>query len=374
MKRMAGPFILLVALLVVGGYYSFGNKTATKNSSLTDIFQSSKTPAVTAKGFMGGEKSGLLADPEVQKKLQSKFGITVEARKKGSIEMVEEATEGQDFIWPSSPTALEIYKARNAPLLKSETVFNSPLVFYTWDIVCEALIKQGVVEKIGESYYVVDMPRFVKMINDGKQWKEVGLPDLYGNVTVFTTDPTRSMSGNLFAGLLANLFNSGKVVTDDTLNSVLPKVAKFFSELGYMEHSSGDLFSQFLKQGVGSYPMIVGYENQMIEFSIQNEQHIELLKKKVRTLYPKPTVWASHPFIAVTGNGIKLLEALQSPEIQQLAWERHGFRSGLIGVQNSTKALKVIGVPETIDSVMPLPQFTTMQKIIEKLNTGKTAR
>jgi hypothetical protein len=69
-----------------------------------------------------------------------------------------------------------------------------------------------------------------------------------------------------------------------------------------------------------------------------------------------------------------LLEALQDPDIQQLAWERHGFRSGLMGVQNSTKKLKVVGIPETIDSVIPLPPFTVMQKIIEKLDTRNSSR
>jgi hypothetical protein len=370
--KKAQVFGLALIVLVIAGAFVW--KAMNKNegsgtfASVATQPVQDRTPVIV-KGPIGGEKVGFTSDPVIQEKMRSKFGITVEAKKKGSIAMVEESADGQDFIWPSSPTALEIYKARNGKMLKSETIFNSPLVFYSWDVVCEALIKQGVVSKVGEAYYVVDMPKFTKLVIDGKQWKDIGLSDLYGGVSILTTDPTKSMSGNLFSGLLANMMNGGRVVSDATLGSVLPKLAKFFGELGYMESSSGDLFAQFLKQGLGSYPVIVGYENQMIEFSIQNEQYINLLRQRVRTLYPKPTVWASHPFIAITPNGARLLEALQDQEIQQLAWERHGFRSGMMGVQNSTKVLKVIGVPETIDSVIAMPSFTVMQDIITKLET-----
>src|SRR5437763_1959118 len=82
--------------------------------------------------------------------------------------------------------------------------------------------------------------------------------------------------GNMFAGLLANLLNGGEVVDEASLKSVLPRLKQFFDKLGYLQESSSDLFTQFLQQGVGSYPLIVGYEAQLVEFGIENAQYREM--------------------------------------------------------------------------------------------------
>lgn len=323
--------------------------------------------AVTVKGYVGGEKLGFLADPDVQKILRDKYGVTVDGTKLGSIEMVQGSTQGQDFLWPSSQVALELYKSRGGKFQKADVVFNSPIVFYSWDVVTEALIKNGVVQKLGASYYVVDAPKFIRMINTGTSWKQIGLPELYGRVSVRSTDPTKSNSGMMFAGLLANITNGGEVVDDTTLPKSLPEVKTFFGRLGYLEPSSADLFNQFLSMGEGANPMIVGYENQLTEFNLENPQYRDLLRKRIRILYPRPTVWSNHPLIALTDSGVKLLNALKDPEIQKLAWEHHGFRSGLVGVQNDPSVLQVVGIPAQIQNVVPMPTPQVMQKIIDSL-------
>jgi len=205
------------------------------------------------------------------------------------------------------------------------------------------------------------------MVNDRTTWKDIGLDDLYGSVKFVSTHPAKSNSGNMGSGLVANLMNGGKVVDEQAIQTLLPQIKQLYGRLGYMEHSSGTLFSQFLKQGVGSYPIIVGYENQMIEFGLENSQYLDLLQKKVRTLYPKPTVWSNHPVIALTDNGVKLVEALKDPEIQELAWKKHGFRTGLSGIQNSTKDMMFKGIPENITSVIPMPSYRVMDIIIREL-------
>lgn len=60
---------------------------------------------------------------------------------------------------------------------------------------------------------------------------------------------------------------------------------------------------------------------------------------------------------------------MSDPEIQRIAWEEHGFRSGLMGVQNDPSVLKVVGLPQTIESVMPLPPAPIMEAIITTLQT-----
>jgi len=363
MKKVIGIAFILVAIgIVIIWRYRGCDQNQTPNIGLK------KQAKLAVKGYIGGEKLGFMSDPKVQEIIAKKYGLSVDFQKAGSLEMVQGNIAGLDFLWPSSQIAIELHRSKVGNV-HSEIIFNSPIVLYSWDIVADVLIRIGIVKRINEVYYIVDMPKLIKTINEGKKWSELGLSDLYGNVTVFCTDPTKSNSGNMFSGLLANILNNGKVANDSDLANIMPTIVEFFSRLGYMEHSSADLFDQFLKMGVGAYPMIVGYENQLVEFSIQNEKYIDLLKSRIRTLYPKPTVWSSHPIIALNDNGSKLIEALKDEEIQKLAWEKHGFRSGVVGMVNPIDILNVIGIPSTIDSVTPMPPFPIMQKIIETLSS-----
>ncbi|MCG8463040.1 MAG: hypothetical protein MI919_42700, partial [Holophagales bacterium] len=212
-----------------------------------------------------------------------------------------------------------------------------------------------------------DFDGLVERLVAGTEWKDVGLPQLFGKMRVFSTDPRRSNSGNMFAGLLANMMNGGDVVTEESLPRVLPQITGYFQRMGYMEHSSGDIFESFLKTGVGARPLVVGYESQLIGYAIEYQDHRRLLEERIRTLYPIPTVWSSHPLIALNDRGKALITALEDPDIQRLAWERHGFRSGLMGVENDPQALPVTGIPHTVDAVLPMPGAVVMQRILESL-------
>ena len=87
------------------------------------------------------------------------------------------------------------------------------------------------------------------------------------------------------------------------------------------------------------------------------------MQDKVRILYPQPTVWSSHPLIILQEKANILIEALQDEEIQKIAWEQHGFRSGLAGVQNDPKVLNIAGIPESITYVVPMPSLVAMDTI-----------
>jgi hypothetical protein len=364
MTRTIGLAILALVVLAVVASQLLGRRTGPGGGAAR-----SGGDALVVKGYIGGEKAGFLKDEEVQRVLHDRYGLAPDYARLGSIEMVRGSVAGQDFLWPSSQIALELFKERGGKFTKAEILLNSPIVLYAWQPVTDALIRAGIVRKLQESYYIVDFPKLIQMINAGKPWKEIGLPQLYGRVSLVCTDPTRSNSGNQFAGLLANMLNGGEVVDEASVKAVLPGVKRFFGRLGYMQQSSGDLFTQFLQQGIGSYPAIVGYEAQLIEFSLANPQYRDLLRKQITTLYPQPTVWSSHPLIALTPNGERLLAALQDPDLQRIAWERHGFRTGLLGVQNDPKALQVSGVPATIENVIPMPKPQVMEKIIGALSS-----
>jgi ABC-type Fe3+ transport system substrate-binding protein len=334
------------------------------------FFRGPKT--VVLKGYVGGEKMAFLQNQDIQNILKKKYGIEIDYTKAGSIEMVRES-HGQeiDFLWPSSQVALELYKMNNQTLVKSEVIFNSPILLYSWDVVTDALIQQGIVEKIDETYYIIKFQALIDLVVEGKTWKDIGLDALYGKIAIISTDPTKSNSGNMFAGLLANILNqSGDIVDQDSLPSVLPTVQAVFARLGFMEHSSSDLFQAYLTKGVGDKPIIVGYENQIVEFSLEHEKLWPKVKDTVRILYPRPTVWSSHPLIILQERAQGLIAALQDEKIQQLAWENHGFRTGLIGVQNDPKVLDIAGIPDTITQVIPMPSPVVMDTIINTLQSG----
>src|SRR5437773_428161 len=94
----------------------------------------SEAPANAAhvKGYVGGEKIGFLDDPKVRDILASRYGLAVDYEKRGSIEMVSGDVSGQDFLWPSSQFAAEKFRSRQASDVRSETIFNSPIVLYSW--------------------------------------------------------------------------------------------------------------------------------------------------------------------------------------------------------------------------------------------------
>jgi hypothetical protein len=356
---------LVIVVLVIAG------TAAVKFLGPQQLFR--KPPdKVTLAVYVGGEKAKFLANPKVVARLDA-LGVAVNASKAGSIEMATTLdVSAKDAIWPSNQVASEMFRKRGT-VLAEENVFNSPLVFYTYDVVADALIKLGIVEKRNESYYLVDYARLHDLIMTGKKWSEIGLPQLYGKVSIFSTDPTRSNSGNMFAGYLANLLNGGEVAGPDALPRVLPKLKEYFGRMGFMEPSSADLFENFLKTGVGSKPIIVGYESQLVEFALANKDYQPLIRAKIRTVYPVPTLWSSHPVIALTPRGKRLIEAMKDPALQRLAWEEHGFRSGVMGVQNDPKVLSVTGVPETIESVIGMPNAETMTAIVSALSANANA-
>ena len=125
-----------------------------------------------------------------------------------------------------------------------------------------------------------------------EKWSDIGLKELYGKILILSTDPTKSNSGIMFAGLLANILN-GDTLEESSLPEIGNEVKEYFSRLGYMETSSSDLFEQYLKPGWVLKPIIAGYENQIVEFSIEHKDFWPKVKEKIRILYPLPTVWSS---------------------------------------------------------------------------------
>ena len=359
MKKILGIIILLVvaAVLVVATQFDWRQLQRA---------QQSKLDWVDLNIYYGGEKTRFINNPDTQAILE-RHKIRLNAVKAGSIEQVNQLpVADKDCLWPSNQFAVELARQSGRNVLTDTNIFNSAIVFYAWRPVTEAFIKAGVAER-KQGIVTVDTQKLLQLVTQQKRWQEdLGL-EVYGTVKVFSTDPRRSNPGNMWAGLLANTFNNGQVVAADDRPTILPKVSDYFEAMGYMEHSSGDIFENFLKQGMGARPIIVGYENQLIEFVIEHDDYRDTIRDKVDILYPTPTIFASHPLISLTAQCDRLVTAFQDKKLQQLAWQEHGFRSGFLGVTNSPDVLNFGGIPATVTQVMPLPAAAVMQDVIESL-------
>lgn len=347
-------FVILLVVLIAVVIYSFT--------------QNSKPKQITAKGLIGSEKLGLFENEDFKSTTNEKYGLTFDVNKAGTYDQVnlsKEQLEKYDFLFPSNQVALEVFKNNGHKSNKSEIAFNTPIVLYTRKVVADALIKQNIVTE-NKGIYEVNMKKLAELVKNETSWNDIDV-DIYGNVLIDTTDPNKSNSGNVFLALLANSLNDGKVVDETSLNEIKTEIKTIYNKLGYMQSNSQDIFDQFLRQGVGAYPIIAGYENQILEFSKQNPEVFNKVKDDVVIMYPSPTVWSSHVFISLTENGNVALDSLMDEDIQNIAWQQHGFRTGVAGATNVSD-FDVKGLKPDITNVMPMPNIKIMNELLNTIN------
>ena len=121
-SRRIGLILLLLVIAAVGVY----------------LLLTSGPETVRLRGYVGGEKIGLLEDEEVQDILERDHHVVLDYAKAGSLDMVTADHTGRDFLFPSSQNALEYYQQVCGSPAKSEIIFNTPLVLYTYQPVLEA--------------------------------------------------------------------------------------------------------------------------------------------------------------------------------------------------------------------------------------------
>jgi hypothetical protein len=354
-RQFAGLALLLVVIGVIAGFSFLPDKP-------------DRPELITVEG-KGGGKGPFLDDPALIKLLEDKYGLKIDFTRVPSIDLYEGCTEELDFCWPSSQTIGDLLESKpGLTVLQSEVIFNSPIVMYSWAPIVDALVKEGIVEQTGDTYYIVDFARLLQMDINDVPWRTIGVP-LEGPVRIRTSDPTASNSGNSFVGLMANTLNDGRVADDVALGKILPQLVSWADQRGLMPDTTTEMWEQFFTLGMGASPIIAAYESNLIEYCLQNasEDSQKFVRDNVRTLYPSPTVWSSHPMLALTEGGQRLIEALRDPEVQRLGWEQHGFRTAVPGVANNPGVCNLTGVPATIDSVIPMPNPAVMTAIIEGL-------
>jgi hypothetical protein len=324
-------------------------------------------------GFAGGEKEGFLSNARVRSLLQRSYGLILDARRAGSVEMVREPAllnQKPQFLWPSSSVLVEVARSSGVKISRDQVIFNSPIVLYSWDRIADGLVKGGFAQAAGGPRYTVDLLKMLKAVGAGDTWASMGVGDLFGRARIVSTDPNKSNSGFMFAGLAASLL-SGDVVTLDSLARVSDDVATVFRRMGFKPPSSGKLFDDYIAGGAGAEPLIVGYENQLVEWVIQDAERWKRVEdnapSKPVILYPTPTAFSAHPLISVDPAADELIDALMSESLLELAWEDHGFRGPLGTIGKARNALLQSRLIERIDAVLPMPDAPVMMALLDRL-------
>jgi hypothetical protein len=329
------------------------------------------TDQVRLWGFIGGEKLNFVRARNVSDLLMRRHGITLDARRAGSVEMVSDpALTGQkpEWVWPASNVLTQLARRNGLPVRRDEIVFNSPIVFYSWSPVVEALTRRGYVEEQSGVLYFVKARELIADIVRGTTWRDFGLTSLFGRVVISSTDPTKSNSGFSFAGLLANLL-AGDVASPETLSRDLDTIASIFDRMGYKESSSGTHWNSYLNEGMGGKPLLVGYESQLIEFILGNREQWKALQSQAirpMLLYPVPTVYSAHPIISLIEKADRLIPALTDPDLLEIAWTEHGFRGPLGRIGRGGPM--VSGIAEQVGSITPMPDASVMTALLDRLS------
>lgn len=386
-EKIIGIAILLLVIIIVVVIKGIIDSKSDKN--LTVIY-----------GAVGGGKEDFLADERFNQILKDKYkikfvgdswgnGSTVRkplvretvhygntSLPESTLSVNNEKCSKYDLLFTSDERYLTYYRgtpnageAERYRVLKGSLTLNTPIVFYSWDTVVDALIKEKIVTKEKDVYYITDPIKLIDYILAGKSWKDIGLNDLFGKINISSVDPVSSSPGATYYGLLLTILTNGSESKSD-IEKALPKLKKLYDKSGYMGITPADLFEKFMKIGQGTYPIIVDYEKSLMEFRNRDEEGYKNVKDHLRILYSKPTVTNSHCIATFTENGNEFLKAFDDKEIQEIAWKKYGFRVEGSGGISNVSVVDMPGIPSIISSGAKGLKMDTYNRLVEYLEKG----
>lgn len=370
----AGLAILLAVLVAGGGLYLYTQRTPSAQKPVSE-----QPVSITCAG--GSEKTELMADAELKRVLNDKYGLTVSFVPMGSYKQALLSTDqikakGFNCLWPSSASARSVFEAKHGndfPGYRAATVLQSPIVLYSGPTATDALRRSKLVTTNAEVNSVDIRALLTQQVLKNGTWQALKAGDLSGPVRIGSTDARTSNSGFSLAQLELTAIATNDLTTPPTLaqaRKALPALRQVYETSGLQASSSDDGFRQWLIQG-GEYsaPLYAGYENQVIQHWIDAGKPAGLMKD-VTMLYPNPTVYADHPVLAFDDGAKRLIDAMQDPEVQKLAWERYGFRSGTAAGTNDIAVFKGLPLASRVRTI-PVPNSEVTLAMLACLENEK---
>ena len=363
-----GIFIVIIIAIILIKYFQDNNGNEL-NKNLDTVYVAT-----------GGGKEDFITDEEVVKIMEDKYNLNVVYDSWSNGKLVlnplvrKDNKTKYDAMFCSDQRFYDYYKvsayktkgeADRYTVLNGGLTLNTPIVIYSWGKVVDSVVKENIVTEKEGVYYITDMNKLLQYILAGKKWSDIGLEELYGNINIASTDPVTSSPGATYYGLLLSIMCGG-TVTDEGVQTNLPKLKEFYQKSGYMNNTPADLFERYLKTGMGGEPMIVDYEKSLIEFANENPVGYNQVKDDIRVLYPTPTIWNSHCIATFDDAGNKFYKAFDDANIQQIAWSKYGFRTGITGGSYDVSSFG-IGIPKTITSTVSSLKMNVYNELIDYL-------
>ena len=357
--------IVFFALILVGALgFSFIEKNNQANQS------TQKSNVIS--GIVTSEKETFLNSHELQE-LAKKNGFIINIKKMTSDQITslkkkEDLGGNDDFIFPSSNQVSDYIKNTFTDS-QSQTILYSPMVIATRTPIVQLLKSNNFLIDKG-SYQALDMNKMLTIMSQKVKWNSLKNNTEYlvnKNILISTSDARRSGSSKMFLGLASYIFNNNEVIENDQqLNSVVPKIKELMQAQGYRESSSADLFNDYVSIGMGKTPMIFVYESQMIELAVKNHG----LKDNMQILYPVPTLFSKHTYVALNSKGREFMNFLANNDEVKTIAASYGFRitggNQLQDVANNIKLIIPMNLVDTID----LPTLEIQDKLVTQVENN----
>jgi hypothetical protein len=368
-RKFVAPLLAALLLAGVAGGIWFSNTSVTGERNAQEAARIEQARQVQARGLIGSEKEAFFADPRVQQALAAR-GITVVIEKAGSRAIAGRYdAKAYDFGFPSGAPAAAQLKAQ-AKASAVFTPFYTPMVLASWRPIADILVANGIAERQGDIYYLIDLPALMDLIDKGKRWRDLKGSQAFStnkSLLISSTDVRTSNSAAMYLALASYLVNNQQIVQSQAdVDRVLPTVAPLFLRQGFQEQSSSGPFEDYLALGMGKAPLLMAYESQMVEFWLK---HPNKIKSDMVLMYPRPTVFSKHVLVPYTPAGVRVGEALENdPALRTLANE-YGFRTGGATRGPETWAQRGIAVPEVLVDVIDPPSHEWLERMIEAIET-----
>ena len=206
-KQLIGIGIFVVLIAVIVGIKLFMSNDYTVDlSKLTTVYVAT-----------GGGKEDFIADEEVVRILQEKYGLNVvfdswsngktitaplirEYIGEGNRDIIDRLSNGDktvtidtegvsryDALFTSDQRFYDYYKlypdaekgeSKRYTVLDGGLTLNTPIVIYSWKPVAEKLKNEGIVTVADDGvHYITDMNKLINYILEGKTWSSIGLTD-----------------------------------------------------------------------------------------------------------------------------------------------------------------------------------------------------
>lgn len=354
MKRVLGPILLVVLIIGVGAaiYLSASQQLAARQ-------------VVTIKGLIGSEKEAFFLDPKVSEALR-KNGIEVQFDKAGSRTIATNPNLGNyDFAFPAGAPAAAALR-QNPNFKKAYDEFFTPMAIASWKPIATLLVGNGIAADLG-GYYTLDMAQYLQWVAKNTKWSD--LKDNAGykvnkSILITSTDVRQSNSAAMYLALASYVANDNNVVQNEAeIQKVMPLIESLFLKQGFTEYSSEVPFQDYVSMGMGKAPLVMVYESSYINQAAQPGG----ITPEMALMYPEPTIYTKHTLIALSANGQKLGELLQTdPELQRLAVE-NGFRNANTELFKQVKKARSLSLPDNLVNVVDPPSFDFLERMIQQI-------